>query len=407
MRRDERMAGGRAARRSRARPDRLHGVAQRHGRPRRRACCRTARRSTSAGKRVRYLDTPHIPHGWEAGVLYEETTGTLLCGDLFTQLGDGPALTDERHRRAGDRRRGHVPLFQPQPRHGRDDPRARGARAADAGADARPSFAGDGAAALRALADDYDRRVQTAWSDAQIPLLIRVTDEKRHRDIPRNGGLDGGTERVAVALRSETGVAQEIPQPFISWRSEKDIGRASSAISPPSMKRPVGDVAGEPHLVCDDQHRHAVGGQRLDGLPAPPDEFRIERRGDFVEQHEAWRPWRARAQWRRAAAGRLKVGSMDSRMRRSARPTRVSQFARTARAPRASARPVPCARPSMTLPAAVRCGNRLKLWNTMPSMARWRASSLSLSANDGRLRRDSRSASPSSATSRLRIPQAG
>ena len=46
-----------------------------------------------AGKRVRYLDTPHVPHGWEAGVIYEEVTGTLLCGDLFTQVGDGPALT--------------------------------------------------------------------------------------------------------------------------------------------------------------------------------------------------------------------------------------------------------------------------------------------------------------------------
>ena len=45
------------------------------------------------GRRVRYIDTPHIPHGWDAGVLYEEGTGTLLCGDLFTQLGDDPALT--------------------------------------------------------------------------------------------------------------------------------------------------------------------------------------------------------------------------------------------------------------------------------------------------------------------------
>ena len=45
------------------------------------------------GKRVRYLDTPHVPHCWEAGVLYEETTGTLLCGDLLTHLGNGPALT--------------------------------------------------------------------------------------------------------------------------------------------------------------------------------------------------------------------------------------------------------------------------------------------------------------------------
>jgi flavorubredoxin len=43
--------------------------------------------------RVRHIDTPHVPHGWDAGVLFEETTSTLLCGDLFTHLGNGPALT--------------------------------------------------------------------------------------------------------------------------------------------------------------------------------------------------------------------------------------------------------------------------------------------------------------------------
>lgn len=41
------------------------------------------------GLRVRHLDTPHVPHGWEARVLFEETTGTLLCGDLFSHFGDG------------------------------------------------------------------------------------------------------------------------------------------------------------------------------------------------------------------------------------------------------------------------------------------------------------------------------
>jgi flavorubredoxin len=45
------------------------------------------------GRRVRGIDTPHVPHGWDAHVLFDETTGTLLCGDLFTHLGDGPALT--------------------------------------------------------------------------------------------------------------------------------------------------------------------------------------------------------------------------------------------------------------------------------------------------------------------------
>lgn len=46
------------------------------------------------GKKVRYLYTPHVPHGWDAGLLFEEMTGTLLCGDLFTQSGDTVAITD-------------------------------------------------------------------------------------------------------------------------------------------------------------------------------------------------------------------------------------------------------------------------------------------------------------------------
>jgi len=46
------------------------------------------------GKRVRHIDTPHVPHNWEARVLFEETTETLFCGDLFTHVGEAPALTD-------------------------------------------------------------------------------------------------------------------------------------------------------------------------------------------------------------------------------------------------------------------------------------------------------------------------
>ncbi len=47
------------------------------------------------GKRVRQISTPHVPHGWEAQVLYEETTGTLLCGDLLSHAGRGPAVTTD------------------------------------------------------------------------------------------------------------------------------------------------------------------------------------------------------------------------------------------------------------------------------------------------------------------------
>lgn len=38
---------------------------------------------------VQWLATPHVPHGWDAGLLMDTSTGTLFCGDLFTQPGHG------------------------------------------------------------------------------------------------------------------------------------------------------------------------------------------------------------------------------------------------------------------------------------------------------------------------------
>ena len=44
---------------------------------------------------LRWCDAPHLPHGWECGYLFEATTRTLFCGDLFTQGGaEHPALTE-------------------------------------------------------------------------------------------------------------------------------------------------------------------------------------------------------------------------------------------------------------------------------------------------------------------------
>ena len=45
--------------------------------------------------RLRWFDTPHMPHGWECGLMMDMTTRTFLCGDLFTQGGAGEvALTE-------------------------------------------------------------------------------------------------------------------------------------------------------------------------------------------------------------------------------------------------------------------------------------------------------------------------
>lgn len=44
---------------------------------------------------VTWLATPHLPHAWECGHLFEQTTRTLFCGDLFTQFGaDTPPITE-------------------------------------------------------------------------------------------------------------------------------------------------------------------------------------------------------------------------------------------------------------------------------------------------------------------------
>ncbi|MCK6451781.1 MAG: MBL fold metallo-hydrolase [Alphaproteobacteria bacterium] len=111
------------------------------------------------GKRVRYLDTPHVPHGWEAGVLYEESTATLLCGDLLTQLGDGPGLTE---RDIVGPAIAAEDMFQSSSLHPTTGATIR--RLADLKPRTLalmhgPSFRGNGAAALRALAGDYDRRI--------------------------------------------------------------------------------------------------------------------------------------------------------------------------------------------------------------------------------------------------------
>ncbi len=48
------------------------------------------------GHRLRWLDTPHVPHSWDAGTMFDETTGTLFCGDLFTAFREyGPTTEDD------------------------------------------------------------------------------------------------------------------------------------------------------------------------------------------------------------------------------------------------------------------------------------------------------------------------
>ncbi len=115
------------------------------------------------GRRIRSIDTPHVPHGWDAHVLYEETTGTLFCGDLLTQVGNGPALTGE------DVLDGAIEaedLFGAScltPQTGPTIRRLAELRPTTLAIMHGSSFEGDGSSALNAIADEYDRRLAAAY----------------------------------------------------------------------------------------------------------------------------------------------------------------------------------------------------------------------------------------------------
>ncbi len=107
------------------------------------------------GKRVRWLDTPHIPHNWDAGLLYEETTGTLFSSDLFTQMGPADATTDSDIVAPAIATAARVP-FMPWTPLAQPTLRRLAALAPTTIALMHgPTFKGDGAAALNGLADHY------------------------------------------------------------------------------------------------------------------------------------------------------------------------------------------------------------------------------------------------------------
>jgi flavorubredoxin len=109
----------------------------------------------TTGKRTyQWIDTPHLPHGWDCGFLFERSSHTLLCGDLFTQPGaDNPPYTESDILGPSEAFRGAMDYFS----HGKDlrplldklvatSPRTLACMHGSA-------WRGDGAKLLRALGD--------------------------------------------------------------------------------------------------------------------------------------------------------------------------------------------------------------------------------------------------------------
>jgi flavorubredoxin len=112
--------------------------------------------------RVRHIDTPHVPHAWEARVLYEETTGTLLCGDLFTQLGECPPLTESDIVDPSSFAEDVFGATCLTPRTGPTIRQLAELAPVTLAVMHGSCFSGDTTAALNALADNYDQRLEAA-----------------------------------------------------------------------------------------------------------------------------------------------------------------------------------------------------------------------------------------------------
>ena len=129
---------------------------------------------------VRWFDTPHVPHGWDCGLMMETSTRTFLCGDLFTQGGAGETpLTESDILGPSEAFRAPMDYYSHAPdtaaileRLAREQPTTLACMHGSA-------FRGDGAALLRALAQSLSARPQLRRRRrqryrAELPAVVRL-----------------------------------------------------------------------------------------------------------------------------------------------------------------------------------------------------------------------------------------
>jgi len=102
---------------------------------------------------LRWYDTPHLPHGWDCGLMMELRTGTFLCGDLFTQGGAGEEpITESDILGPSEAFRGQMDYYAHCPDTGAMLERLAAERPAVLACMHGSAWRGDGAVLLRALA---------------------------------------------------------------------------------------------------------------------------------------------------------------------------------------------------------------------------------------------------------------
>ncbi|MDX1981878.1 MAG: MBL fold metallo-hydrolase [Bryobacteraceae bacterium] len=104
-------------------------------------------------RRMKWISTPHVPHGWDCGILFDVSTGTLLCGDLFTQPGANLApVTESEILTASEGMRGMMDYYAHATGTTAILERLAGLRPSMLACQHGSAYRGDGAALIRELA---------------------------------------------------------------------------------------------------------------------------------------------------------------------------------------------------------------------------------------------------------------
>ena len=117
--------------------------------------------------RLSWIYTPHVPHGWDCGVLFDHTTQTLLCGDLFTQGGsDHPPVTELEVLGPSEQFRKPLDYFAHSTGSGAILERLAALQPTTLACMHGSAYRGDGAALLRGLSSVLKREAQIAESQS-------------------------------------------------------------------------------------------------------------------------------------------------------------------------------------------------------------------------------------------------
>jgi flavorubredoxin len=119
-------------------------------------------------KTLQWLYTPHVPHGWDCGVLFDKATNTLLCGDLFTQPGaETPAVTESEVLSASEGMRSAMDYYAHATNTTRILERLAALRPTMLACQHGSAYRGDGAALLRELNGILEREQRAAMAVAR------------------------------------------------------------------------------------------------------------------------------------------------------------------------------------------------------------------------------------------------